>query len=266
MDASKWSFEVNCWGGGNDEQQCYTNSQNNLKVSNGQLEIIARKGDAVGTTLPDEHPDYDPSQTRTLPYSSARIRSKGKGDWQYGRVEVRAKLPAGQGVWPAIWMLPTDWSYGGWAASGEIDIMEAVNLGTPSDRSGAERGETQRRVFGSLHFGGEWPDNTHLTNAYVFESAVTPVDAFNVYAIEWEQDEIRWYVNDTHYATIGADQWYSGGKTPQSLAATAPFDQPFHLILNLAIGGKWPEEKNQTGVDATGFPKTMWVDYVRVYQ
>ena len=175
-------------------------------------------------------------------YTSARMRTKHKGDWLYGRFEVRARLPGGQGLWPAIWMLPTDWKYGGWAASGEIDIMEAVNAGPGNNK-----------VYGTLHYGGSWPRNVHTGKSYTPATSIT--DNFHVYALEWEPGEIRWYVDGHHYQT--QTQWWSE-KGPYP----APFNERFHMILNVAVGGNWPGSPSSSTV----FPQVMEVDYVRVYQ
>jgi len=134
-----------------------------------------------------------------LPYTSARLRTLGKGDWQYGRIEVRAKIPAGQGIWPAIWMLPTDYAYGGWAASGEIDIMEAVNLPV---------GGFEKQIHGTLHYGREWPGNVHSGTSFTFADS-DPAADFHSYAIEWSPREIRWFVDDVHYATQKSSGWYA---------------------------------------------------------
>jgi beta-glucanase (GH16 family) len=261
LDTNKWSYEIDCWGGGNEERQCYTDSPDNLRIENGLLKIIARKKRSKGYAFPAHMRTTQKQKNKTSRkrFTSARIRSLGKGDWLYGRFEIRAKLPGGQGVWPAIWMLPSDKYYGTWAASGEIDIMEAVNLGTPC---GSCINGIENRVLGTLHFGGEWPDNKNRGS-----STEIPEDifGFHTYALEWSDGKMKWFVDGKHYATLNSDDW----ETDSHLAAerpNAPFDQRFHMILNLAIGGRWPESVNDTGVDKSGFPKTMEVDYVRVYE
>ncbi|MDZ7925103.1 MAG: family 16 glycosylhydrolase [Marinagarivorans sp.] len=181
------------------------------------------------------------------------MRTKKKADWTYGRFEIRAKLPAGQGTWPAIWMLPSDDVYGGWANSGEIDIMEAVNL-----KAGGER-----QVHGTLHYGATWPNNVYSGSPYSLPNGVNPADDFHVYVIEWEQGEIRWYADGDHYATQTSSGWYTVSALNNPFA---PFDQRFHMILNFAVGGNWPEGANNKGIDASVFPQEMLVDYVRVYQ
>ncbi len=226
IDLSKWEHEVDCWGGGNNELQCYEDGEKNAYVADGFLHIRA---------LDDNPPDSGG-------YSSARLRTIDKGDWRYGRFEARARLPSGQGLWPAIWMLPTDNLYGGWAASGEIDVMEAVNLSA-----------TNNVIYGTLHYGGEWPDNVSSGNETVPPRSVS--DTFFTYRIEWEEGEIRWYVDDALYGTQ-TDWTTAGAPFP------APFDQRFHWILNVAVGGDWPGPPDGDTV----FPQEMVVDYVRVYR
>jgi len=230
IDGNKWSFEVNGGGGGNNELQYYTARSQNAYVANGVLTIQA---------LAERYCSTDGCRD----YTSARLRTLGKGDWLYGRMEIRAKLPRGQGLWPAIWMLPTDSAYGGWAASGEIDIMEAVNAATAGGNV----------VYGTLHYGGAWPNNTHLGGSITPASSI--VDNFHTYAVEWEPTQIRFYVDNVLYHTA-TNWWSSGGAFP------APFDKRFHMLLNVAVGGDWPGAPN----GSTSFPQKMEVDYVRVYQ
>lgn len=268
IDMSKWSFEVNCWGGGNEEQQCYTDRADNAYIDNGNLVIKAIKESFTGPSENQDSPNYNASVTTTLPYTSARLRSKNKGDWKYGRFEISAKLPSGQGTWPAIWMLPTDWAYGDWAGSGEIDIMEAVNLGADSDEKGRS-GEPELRVHGTLHYGRAWPGNVHAGTGFRLPNDANPADDFHEYAIEWEEGEIRWYVDDIHFATQTQDGWFTQYMQDGSLITgegAAPFDQTFHMILNVAVGGGWAGSVNERGIDANVFPQTMLVDYVRVYE
>lgn len=271
LDPAKWSFEQNCWGGGNNEQQCYTDRQENAEVRDGKLHIRAIREDFTGSVVPEDWDEFDPDNTQTLPYTSARVRTVNKGDWRYGRFEIRAKMPAGQGTWPAIWMLPTDSAYGGWAASGEIDIMEAVNLITQSDAEGAEPGDPESRVHGTLHYGQAWPNNVYSGTYYDLGEDNNPADEFHHYAIEWEEGEFRWYVNGHHYATQTEDDWYTQYEDVETGEIVigedaAPFDQEFHLIMNLAVGGDWAGNVNEGGIDESVFPQEMVVDYVRVYQ
>lgn len=268
IDTSKWSHEVNCWGGGNAEQQCYVDNEANSFIKNGKLVIRLLKEPTTGPDSVEGSDGYGETTT-TLPYSSARLRTMNQGDWKYGRFEVRAKLPKGQGTWPAIWMLPTDWVYGGWAASGEIDIMEAVNLGTTYQDDGVTK--VENRVHGTLHYGKAWPNNVHSGEAYRFAHPdINPGDDFHTYAIEWEQGEIRWYVDDVHYATQTEAGWWSHYQDSQgnwvSGEGDAPYNQRFHLILNLAMGGSWPTAVNEGGIDPSIEQAEMLIDYVRVYR
>lgn len=270
IDLTKWTFEVNCFGGGNEEQQCYTDREDNAFIEQGILKIVAVKENFTGPAAQDDDANYNPSNTRTLPYTSARIRSKNKGDWTFGRFEIRAKMPQGQGTWPAIWMLPTDWAYGGWAGSGEIDIMEAVNLRAKSDESGVTSGQEETRVHGTLHYGRTWPDNVHSGKEFHLPGGINPADDFHEYAIEWQEGEIRWYVDDIHFATQRDTGWYSQYMNNDGLLIngvdSAPFDQKFHLLLNFAVGGNWAASVNDKGIDESVFPQSLEVDYVRVYE
>jgi beta-glucanase (GH16 family) len=265
IDSSKWNTATDCSGGGNDEQQCYTDRDLNVSVSNGVLELTALRETFTG---PAEDGGWT-TATITQPYTSGKLTTFYKGDWKYGRFEIRAKLPSGQGTWPAFWMLPTYWVFGGWPASGEIDIMEAVNLSTLSDEWNAVDGEIERRIYSTLHYGAEWPDNQYSAWYYKLPEGANPADDYHVYAIEWEDGEIRWYVDGIHYATQTSDGWYSqyldeAGNLITG-AGSAPFNQDFHLILNLAIGGSWATNVNEFGIDESIFPQTLSVDYVRVY-
>lgn len=224
-DPGKWSFDTagNKTGWGNNENQYYTDRDStNAWVDGGVLTITARQKKIDGKK-----------------YTSARLRSKGKGDWLYGRFEIRAKLPTGRGTWPAIWMLPTDWAYGGWPKSGELDIME--NVGFMPD---------------TLVFSVHTKAYNHIIHTQKTKRIFYPgtSDNYHVYAMEWEKDRIRFYVDDILALTVNNEY-----KT----FAEWPFDKPFHMILNLAIGGFWGGEK---GIDNRIFPCRFYVDYVRVYQ
>ncbi len=229
IDLSKWSFEVNAQGGGNNELQYYVDRKENTFVKDGSLHIQALEGSYSG-----------PEGTRQ--YTSAALRTKGFGDWTYGRFEIRAKLPTGKGLWPAIWMMPTDSTYGSWAASGEIDIMEML-------------GHEPYMVHGTLHYGGEWPYNTHSGDYFLLKTAQVFPDDFHTFVLEWEPREFRWYVDGELYQT--QTEWHTDGEN-----YPAPFDQRFHIILNVAVGGKWPGTPDFN----THFPQIMQVDYVRVYK
>ncbi len=227
-DREKWSYDVGGHGWGNKELQFYTDRRKeNARVENGLLIIEARR-----------------DHWRGHEYTSARLVSKTKGDWTYGRFEIRAKLPTGRGAWPAVWMLPTDWKYGGWPNSGEIDIMEQV-------------GYEPRMVHASVHTKAyHHLINTQRTAKTTVENATTE---FNVYAVEWTHEEIRGYVNDRHYFTFKNERLTNTAADYRQW----PFDRPFHLLLNIAVGGTWGGSR---GVDQSIWPQRMEIDYVRVYQ
>ncbi|MBK7379876.1 MAG: glycoside hydrolase family 16 protein [Ignavibacteriales bacterium] len=222
IDLTKWEHEVNGDGGGNNELQYYTNLPTNSFIENGHLVIKAI---------------YEDYQSRD--FTSARMRTKYKGDWLYGRIEILAKIPAGRGTWPAIWMLPTDWEYGNWPSSGEIDIMEHV-------------GYDPNVIHGSIHTLAY--NHTIGTQKTALLTIPTAITSFHKYAIEWFEDHIDFFIDDTMYFTFtnenkGWQYW--------------PFDKRFHLILNLAVGGNWGGAE---GIDVAAFPAQMEVDYVRVYK
>jgi beta-glucanase (GH16 family) len=239
LDTTKWAKEENGYGGGNRENQFYSTNPKYCYVKAGQLNLALFR-DPVTT-----------SDGKRQPYSSARIRSLRRGDWKYGKFEIRAKVPGAQGVWPAVWMLPTDSKYGGWASSGEIDILES---------RGSQVGET----VGTIHFGGKWPNNKHKGKAYKFPDK-NASEAFHVYTVEWKKDEIRWSVDGVQYQVITKDQWFSGADKKSD---TAPFDRPFHLIINLAVDGGFFNGTKQkaANVPDKAFPQLFQVDYVRVSQ
>ena len=229
-DASKWGYDVGGHGWGNKELQFYTKRRKeNARVENGHLIIEARR---------------DGSESNE--YTSARLTSKGKGDWTYGRVEVRAKLPCGRGTWPAIWMLPSVKSYGngGWPDNGEIDIMEHVGF-DPNIIHGSAHTRAYYHVIG-----------TQKTATIKVPNACT---AFNTYSVEWTPNEIRWYINGTQYFAFADERLTQ----PAADYKQWPFDKPFHLMLNLAVGGNWG---GAHGVDESVWPQRMEIDYVRVYQ
>ncbi len=224
LDLSKWTHQVgdgcdvNLCGWGNNELQYYKEA--NTEVSNGTLKITAKRENVENKV-----------------YTSSRINTKGKGDWTYGRFEARIKLPTGKGMWPAFWMLSTNEPYGGWPQSGEIDIMELI-------------GSEPATAHGTMHF-GQLPNNRQVTESYTLNDGIFN-DEFHTFAVEWEDKNIRWYVDDYLYSS----------KTNLSLGGFAwPFDQDFHILLNLAVGGNWPGAPD----GSTVFPQIMEVDYVRVY-
>lgn len=258
IDKRKWGYDVDCWGGGNDERQCYTKSGRNSAIEDGKLVITARYERTTGPALPLHlrRQSARAEQEVVRDFSSARLTTRGKASWRFGRIEVRAKLPQGQGTWPAIWMLPEKNRYGPWAASGEIDILEAVNLGVLCTKCSSGRENT---ILGTIHFGAKWPDNKFASTEISFPEVL---NGFHTYSIEWFADRIIWQVDGRTYAEQTADKWFTTG----SKTLGAPFDQPFHLILNLAIGGKLPEGRGLGGVRNDGYPKRMEIDWVRVWQ
>jgi len=226
LDLSKWETVIgngcpNLCGFGNQELQYYTDDPQNLQVKDGILTI---------TALNDSIADSG--------YTSAKLITKGKASWKYGRMEVRARIPAGRGNWPAIWMLPEENKYGGWPRSGEIDIMEHV-------------GYDQGTLWGTIHT----QSFNHIKQTEKNDSVSVPdiSDEFHVYAVEWRADRIDWYLDDQRYHTFkntgdGPDDW--------------PFDQPFYMIINLAVGGTWGGKQ---GIANDIFPNRLEIDYVRVY-
>jgi beta-glucanase (GH16 family) len=222
-DSSKWGYDVGGQGWGNNELQYYTEKRlENARVENGMLTIEAIK---------------EPFEKSA--YTSARLVTKKKGDWKYGKIEVRAKLPKGKGIWPAIWMLPTNWEYGDWPKSGEIDIMEFVGYMPDS-------------IFGSIHTEKfNHSIGTQSTKGLYFKDLA---DSFHVYSIEWDKNKIVFFVDGKQYHEF---------KNQKTGPGAWPFDKVFHLILNVAVGGNWGASK---GMDESIYPEKMLVDYVRVYK
>ena len=227
-DTTKWGYDLgdgcpDICGWGNRELEYYTRRPENVRVENGNLIIEAIKENRKGRN-----------------FTSAKLVTKNKGDWQYGRIEVRAKLPTGKGTWPAIWMLPTiNERQSKWPADGEIDIMEQV-------------GYDPFMIHGTVHTNAY----NHVNNTQKGGDieVIDAVSDFHIYKIEWSADKIEWYVDDSMYFTFkneikGNDEW--------------PFDRQFHLILNIAVGGTWGGSR---GVDPDIWPQKLEIDYVRVYQ
>ncbi len=259
IDTGRWTLANDCWGGGNEERQCYTARPSNVSVENGMLVITARKEDFTGPAWPASFgpSDANSAEQASKPFTSGKLTTQGNAACTYGRFEMRARLPQGQGVWPAFWMLPEGSEYGRWAASGEIDILEAVNLGVECDAC-EEGGENS--LLGTLHFGGEWPDNEHHGSEVSLPEMLD--DGFHTYGVIWEEGRFTWTFDGEPFATARASDWF----TTASRDPNAPFDRPFHLIVNLAIGGRLPEERGLGGVSPDNFPKRMEVDWVRVWQ
>lgn len=229
IDSSKWSLVDGAGGFGNNELQYYTSRPENARVENGTLIIEARKEKYQGS-----------------PYTSAKLLTRNKGDWTYGKYEIRARLPLGQGIWPAIWMMPTDMNrYGGWPECGEIDIMELL-------------GHEPGKVYGTIHYGMPW---WHTGASYVLPGGKSFSDDYHLFGLIWLPGEIRWYVDGRLYQTQ-KDWFCRDPETSHEFAFPAPFDRDFYIQLNVAVGGNWPGYPDA----GTVFPQVMAVDYVRVYR
>ncbi len=221
-DTAKWGYDVGGHGWGNNELQYYTSGKTaNARVENGNLVIEARK-----------------EIFEKNAYTSARLTTKGKGDWTYGRIDVRAKLPKGVGTWPAIWMLGSATPLK-WPDDGEIDIMEHV-------------GYDQGMIHASVHCKKYYHSiGTQKTGKVALPDCS---ENFHVYSLDWNAENITVLVDDKPYFSF---------RNEHSDATAWPFNKPFHLLLNIAVGGNWGGQK---GVDASVYPQKMEVDYVRVYQ
>ena len=220
-DPVYWNMETGGGGWGNNELQYYTNRESNAKVENGVLTITA----------------YEESYSNRN-YTSARITTQNKFDFQYGRIEARIKLPYGQGIWPAFWMLGSNFGSAGWPACGEIDIMEMIG-GTNNDNT----------THSTIH----WSNNDQHASygeSYTLPSGIL-ADDFHVYAVEWDETKIKGFIDGTQY--------FVADITPSQLSE---FHGDFFIILNVAVGGNWPGAPNASTV----FPQTMQVDYIRVYK
>ena len=232
IDTSKWTAETGGWGWGNQELEYYTNSTQNAYLDGSGSLVIK----AVKLTPPlNLSCWYGPCQ-----YTSARLITKGKFEQKYGRFEARIKVPRGQGIWPAFWMLGNNIDTVGWPACGEIDIMENI-------------GREPTIVHGTVH-GPGYSGANGIGGSFSLTNNAAFADDFHVYATEWSENEIRFYVDGKLYKTV----------TPANLPQGAAwvFDHPFFMILNVAVGGAWPGSPDQTTV----FPQMMLVDYVRVYK
>jgi beta-glucanase (GH16 family) len=225
-DQTKWVLESGGNGWGNDELEYYTPRPENVRLENGNLVLEALKEEFKGADGVRRH------------YTSGRIKTLGRFSQAYGRFEARMRIPNGQGVWPAFWMMGDDFPAVGWPECGEIDIMENVDI-------------EKSRIRGSIH-GPGYSARESLTSAFTLPQGPFS-DAFHVFAVEWEPQTIRFFVDDELYAT----------KTPADLPTGAKwvFDHPFFMILNLAVGGNLPASPD----GSTEFPQRMLVDYVHVY-
>ncbi len=227
LDQKKWSYQIGdgCDLGANlcgwGNNELEWYAQDNVQVSNGTLKITAKQ-----QTINNRN------------YTSGKIRTINKADFKYGRIEARMKMPIGRGLWPAFWMLSTNEVYGSWPKSGEIDIVEYL-------------GHENAITHGTMHYGKPYPNNSYSTGIFTLADGGLDQD-FHIYALEWSENSIKWFVDGYLYLSktnvdVGTLLW--------------PFDQNFHLILNLAVGGNLPGNPN----GSTVFPQTFEVDYVRVY-
>ncbi len=262
LDSARWRAEESCWGGGNNERQCYTARAENVSVSDGLLHLSARREQFTGPTMPPELA-ASPNPQMSRSYTSGKIRTRGLASWRYGRVEFRARVPRGQGMWPAVWMMPADNFYGAWPRSGEIDILEAVNLGSTCPACVGGRGEN--RTISALHFGDYPPRNLVYDTRVSLPGGAQPADDFHVWALDWSEGEMRFYLDGSEYWRVHQNQWSTtaanAARRPQ-----APFDQPFYLMANLAVGGRLAEENNAGGLDPSAVPSEFLIDWIRVYQ
>ncbi|MEI9865765.1 MAG: family 16 glycosylhydrolase [Limisphaerales bacterium] len=233
-DSTKWGFDIGGGGYGNNELESYTSRTNNARIQGGQLVIEAKQETYTG-------PDNIQRN-----YTSARMLTKGKWSWTYGRMEARIKIPRGQGIWPAFWMLGANINTVSWPGCGEIDILE--NIGKTSE---------QGKVYGTIHgpqSGGDYNGGAGVGGNYTLPSGAVFADDFHIFAIEWTTNQIKWFMDNQQYFTATPASLPSGG--------TWPFTLPQFLILNVAVGGNWPGNPDGTTV----FPQKMLVDYVRVYK
>jgi beta-glucanase (GH16 family) len=227
VDRSKWTFDLGGDGWGNQELEFYTDRTRNASLDgSGHLVILADREHFGGTGGKERD------------YTSARLKTEGLFAQAYGRFESRMKIPFGQGLWPAFWMLGADIETAGWPACGEIDIMENI-------------GKEPATVYGSIH-APRGADLGSASSPFVLPSGRF-ADDFHVFALEWDPKEVRWYVDGALYETRTAADFPAGTRWV--------FDHPFFIILNVAVGGTWPGPPDATTV----FPQRMIVDYVRVY-
>jgi beta-glucanase (GH16 family) len=221
-DTNKWANDLGASGWGNNEWQHYTARTNNTRIENGMLVIEAIKEEYQGSR-----------------YTSARLKTQGKASWAYGRMEARIKIPHGQGIWPAFWMLGTNITSVGWPTCGEIDILENI-------------GREPSVVHGTVH-GPGYSGGNGIGGPYSLPGKLPFADDFHVYAVEWTTNQIQWFVDGKQFFSL----------TPAKLPAGKKwvFTEPQFLLLNLAVGGNWPGYPDETTV----FPQRLVVDYVRVY-
>lgn len=221
-DNSKWAYDIGNNGWGNNEWEYYTSRTNNVRIENNQLVIEAKQENYLGSS-----------------YTSARLKTQGKAFWTYGRIEARMKLPRGQGIWPAFWMLGTNITSVSWPTCGEIDIMENI-------------GREPTIVHGTVH-GPGYSGGNGIGGGYSLPGNPVFADDFHVYGIEWTTNVIKWFVDGQQFFTVTSASLPNG--------STWVFTAPQFLLLNLAVGGDWPGYPN----GSTVFPQRLTVDYVRVY-
>jgi len=223
--SSHWARDLGGWGFGNNELQCYTDgAANSFLDGHGCLVIEARNEAATDAKGNDRA------------YTSARLKTQGIFSQTYGKFEARMKLPQGQGIWPAFWLLGNAIDTTGWPECGEIDIMESI-------------GPHPKTLYGTLH-GPGYCGGENLQGSIHVEEPLS--ENFHVYGLEWEPGQLHWCFDGLCYRTIAEDESQGRGW---------PFDEPFFVVLNLAIGGYWPGPPDST----TTFPQRLWVDYVRVW-
>jgi beta-glucanase (GH16 family) len=224
LDPAGWTYDIGGWGWGNNELELYTQRRENVRVEGGMLVIEARA-----------------EERENRRYTSGRIKTQGLHSWKYGRIEARLLIPAGQGIWPAFWMLGEDIVRVPWPGCGEIDIMESI-------------GRQPEIIHGTAH-GPGYSGSGGPGKSFAYPSGESFAEGFHLYAVEWDADRIQWFVDDALYFTLTAGE----------LAAKKKkwiFDHPFFILLNVAVGGTWPGSPN----DTTSFPQRMLVDYVRVWE
>jgi beta-glucanase (GH16 family) len=227
-DESRWSNDIGGGGWGNQELETYTSRAENATIQHGELVITARA----------EH--FTASDGVPRDYTSARLKTEGRFTQTYGRFEARVQIPRGQGMWPAFWLLGANASSAGWPGCGEIDIMENI-------------GREPTTVHGTFH-GPGYSGGSAIGAAFQSADGKPFADAYHVYAVEWDQAEIRWYVDDHLYETRKPSDLPGGSRWV--------FDHDFFIIINVAVGGSWPGNPDKTTI----FPQQMKVDYVRVYK
>lgn len=229
LNMEDWNYETHEPGWVNNELQEYTDSTDNIYVKDGELVLKAIK---------DETEDG-------VKYTSGKVTTQNKRDYKYGRFEARLKVPEGQGLWPAFWMMPTDENlYGSWPRCGEIDIMEVL-------------GHEPEKAYGTIHYGNP---HREQQGTYILDGT-TFADDYHVFSVEWEPSEMRFYIDGNLYHTV--NDWYTKQEGDDEKTYPAPFDQPFYLQFNLAVGGNWPGNPDET----TDFENAeLKVDYVKVYQ